>query len=67
MTVTKGDKTMTTNNIVNTFIERKRLRLSDTMCSRIHIGGGHENCPIVKVHSKHMKESDSEKYMGDYI
>ena len=67
LTVTNVGKTLTTNKLVNTFIESKRLRLSDNKCAQIHIGGGHTQCPILKVHDQNMKTSIKEKYLGDKI
>ena len=67
LTVTNVGKTLTTNKLVNTFIESKRLKLSDNKCAQIHIGGGHTQCPILKVHDQNMKTSIKEKYLGDYI
>ena len=55
------------NNCKNTFIESKKLPLSHKKCFNIHIGKGHKNCPTLFVHDKVMKESENEKYLGDYI
>ena len=67
ITVTNVDKTEEMNNLVNTFIEHKNLRLSKEKCFRIHIGKGHENCPVLQVHGEPMKETEQEKYLGDVI
>ena len=67
LTVTNAEKTLSMNNMVNTFVEHKRLKLSGTKCHRIHIGKGHKDCPSVKVHGAQMKDSESEKYLGDLI
>ena len=36
-------------------------------CHRIHVGKGHKECPLLNVHEKTMKESKSEKYLGDIV
>ena len=63
LTVTDVTNTLHMNKEVNTFVEHKKLNLSDKKCSRIHIGDGHTNCPELKGHKKIMKESISEKYL----
>ena len=55
------------NNLINTFIENKNLRLSSTKCYQIHIGKGHTTCPKLRVHDKEMKETEKEKYLGDIV
>ena len=55
------------NQVINTFIESKKLKLAEDKCARIHIGKGHEDCPELKVHEAKMKDSDKEKYLGDII
>ena len=65
--VSNVDKTQKMNEVINTFIERKKLKLSKDKCFQIHVGKGHNNCPQLKVHNSVMKEADSEKYLGDTI
>ena len=65
--VSSVENTTIMNKLINTFIEKKNLKLSETKCGRIHIGKGHENCPNLKVHEHNMKDSDKEKYLGDTI
>ena len=67
LTVTNVENTQCMNQIVTTFIETKKLRLSKKKCFRIHIGKGHSNCPQMKVHDDIMKEVEQEKYLGDII
>ena len=55
------------NQLVNTFIESKRLKLSQIKCSRIHMGGGHDNCLILKVYDNDLKESGKNRYLGYII
>ena len=45
----------------------EKLTLSHKKCFNIHIGKGHKNCPTLFVLDKVMKESENEKYLGDYI
>ena len=61
-----GSTTVALNAIINSFVERKKLKLNSDKCARIHIGKKHE-CAIVKVHDMDMKNSDKEKYLGDYV
>ena len=64
-----GPTTVALNAAVNSFVERKKLKLSAEKCARIHIGSKHRNheCPSLKVHTETMKNSDKEKYLGDYV
>ena len=45
----------------------KKLRLSKDKCSRIHIGKQSASCPELKVHEHAMKNSEREKYLGDFV
>ena len=65
--VTNSGKSENMNNLINTFIENKNLRLSSTKCYQIHIGKGHTTCPKLRVHDKEMKETEKEKYLGDIV
>ena len=70
VTVSKcGEKSTKLNHKVNTFIESKKLKLSSTKCANIHIGNkkSRNACPIKKVSDEVMKESDKEKYLGDFL
>jgi hypothetical protein len=53
--------------MVNNFMEKKKILLSNKKCVRIHIGKDHGKCPDVKVHENTMKSADQEKYLGDII
>ena len=55
------------NSVVNSFMELKKLTLSDEKCSKIHIGKRNMNCHKLKVHDKIMKDSNQERYLGDQI
>ena len=65
--VSSVEKTETMNKLINMFVEKKKLKLSETKCFRIHLGKGHDNCPNLNVHEHQMKESVKEKYLGDII
>ena len=65
LTVTDVEKSKEVNNLINTFIEHKKLRLSHSKCVRIHIGSGHKNGPTFKVHEKTIRDEEEEKCLGD--
>ena len=67
LSVSSVENTAKLNECINTFIESKKLKLSETKCFRIHIGKGHSKCPELKVHDYEMKESEKEKYLGDVV
>ena len=64
-----GSTTMTLNACINSFMERKKVSLSANKCSRIHIGNKTNNpeCSSVKVHKGEIKNSEKEKYFGDFV
>ena len=53
------------NAVVNSFVETKKLKLSDNKCHRIHVGKQNGECPELNVHGKKMADSLQEKYLGD--
>ena len=55
------------NSVINSFIELKKLKLSSDKCSKIHVGKVSSSCPDLKVHNMKMKNSNKEKYLGDFI
>ena len=65
--VTDADKSAHMNGSIDTFIESKRLKLSDKKCHQIHIGKGHQNCPQLKVHENNKIKADKEKCLGDIL
>ena len=68
ITATKcGSTAIEMNATVNSFIELKKLKLSASKCSKIHVGKHNNICPDHKVHNETMKTSDNEKYLGDNI
>ena len=62
-----SNKAVISNSTINTFMELNKLELSESKCSKIHIGKKNENCPKLKVHNTEMKKSTQEKYLGDII
>ena len=60
-------KSLQLNTTVNTFMELEKLTLSKSKCHKIHIGRANKDCPDLKVHGETMKDSKSEKYLGDII
>jgi hypothetical protein len=64
-----GSTSIALNSAVNTFMEQKKLELSNDKCSKIHIGSkiSSEHCPAHKVHGNKMKDSNKEKYLGDFV
>ena len=60
-----------TNATINAFIESKKLTLSKSKCSRIHISKinptAEHNCPELKVHDGKMANSNRKKYLGDIV
>ena len=55
------------NQVVNTFIENKKLELGPDKCHKIHCGNKSIFCPNLKVHDKSMQDSVKERYQGDQI
>ena len=67
LTVSNVENTLIVNQMVNNFMEHKKLKLSKEKCFRIHIGADHDNCPPLMVHEDTMKEINKEKYLGDTV
>ena len=52
------------NSKVTTFVKLEKLKLGETKCARLHIGGkGVQNCPPIFVNIKPINESEKEKYL----
>ena len=64
---TCSEQTVISNSTINSFMEQNKLKLASTKCSRIHVGKKKDECHTVKVHEENMKNSESEKYLGDFI
>ena len=64
-----GSTASALNAAVNTFMELKKLKLSADKCANIHIGNkdSRSRCHVKKVHGEDMKNSDKEKYLGDFV
>ena len=62
-----SNEVVTTNATINSFMELKKLKLSSTKCSRIHIGKQALECPEIKVDEDVMKNSQKEKHLGDVM
>ena len=61
------EQAVLSNCTINSFIEHNKLKLASTKCSRVHVGKKVDNCYDLKVHEDKMKDSNTEKYLGDYI
>ena len=48
-------------------MEINKLTLVSKKCGKIHIGKKSKNCPTLKVHEEVMKDSSSEKYLGNFV
>ena len=64
---TCSEQAVMANSTVNVFMEQNKLKLASSKCGRIHIGKKKGECHGLKVHDEAMKNSDSEKYLGDFI
>ena len=64
-----GTTSITINSMVQTFVNQKKLQLSEVKCKKIHIGTKHsgENCAEHYVGENPMKTSEKEKYLGDFL
>ena len=63
-----GNQVVATNSAVTTFAKLKKLELSESKCARLHIGKSKcDHCPKISVNGKPIKESQKEKYLGDYL
>ena len=62
-----GNKTSKNNYVINSFMEHKKLTLSNPKCHKIHCGKKSLMCPELEVHKETMHETDEDKYLGDHI
>ena len=63
-----GNNVIVNNTTVNTFTKLKKLSLSEAKCSRLHIGKFKcDQCPKIQVNGANIKETQKEKYLGDFI
>ena len=63
-----GNQVVTSNATVKSFIKLKKLDLHEGKCARVHISKSKcGDCPELLVNGKPIKESHSEKYLGDFV
>ena len=65
-----GNKAIRKNAVANSYVESQRLMFSADKSVVVHIGKKDKcksTCPTLKVHTQNMKESNSAKYLGNYI
>ena len=62
-----GEQSVMMNALINTFIESKKLYFNTNKCYLIHVGPRKEECCQLKVHDRNMKQTTSEKYLGDVV
>ena len=62
-----GVQSVEMNALMNTFIETKKLYFNTSKCYLIHLGPKKEECCQLKVHDQNMKQTNSEKYLGDIV
>ena len=55
------------NNVINTFMDLEKLKLSKKKCHNVHIGNQRNKCSDLKVHGEKMHNSKQETYLGDKI
>ena len=55
------------NSVVNTFMDLEKLTLNKNKCHKLHTGKEKRNCPDLMVHANKMKETKTDKYLGDTI
>ena len=64
-----GSTASALNAVVNTFMELKKLKLGVDKYATVHIGSkdSKTRCPVKKIHGEDMKQSEKEKYLGDFV
>ena len=63
-----GNQVVKSNAAANLFVKLKKLQLPDGKCARLHIDNFKcEGCPELLENGNPIKESQSEKYLGDYL
>ena len=50
-----SNDTVISNSTINIFMELNKLKLSESKCSKIHIGKNIENCPQLKIHNNDIR------------
>jgi hypothetical protein len=63
-----GSQVVTNNAAITTFARLKKLDLNETKCARIHIAKNKcDQCAKIFVNGRVFRESQKEKYLGDYL
>ena len=63
-----GKQTNIVNSAITSFAKLKKLKLSYKKCARLHISkNACQNCPDIFIDEKQIKDSQKEKYLGDYL
>ena len=62
-----GIDSVKTNATINTFIDSRKLQLSQKKCQKIHIGKCKVFCPELKANDERMEKVNSDKYLGDVV
>ena len=64
-----GTQVIASNATVTTFVELKKLELSEKKCARLHIGRTNlcQDCPKISINGSNIRESQKENYLGDYL
>ena len=55
------------NAVIDTFMNLEKLKLSDKKCQNVHVGSQNIQCQTLKVNGCKMRNTNQEKYLGDYI
>ena len=61
---------ITTNAVINKFIESKKLEFGPEKCHQLHVGSAsikNRKCQTLRVHGDEMKRVEKEKYVGDIL
>ena len=61
------NKSQQLNTVINTFMELEKLTLSKTKCHKLYMAKNERQCQDMKVHGESVKNTKTEKYLGDLI
>ena len=62
-----GVESIVLNEMINTKLTMKKLKLNKDKCFNLHIGKNQQNCPKLQVHSETMTSAKDIKCLGDWI
>ena len=63
-----GNESVKMNAIIQSKVETKQLKFSDSKCFKLHVGNGCKNtCPALKVQDQIMSSVEKETYLGDVL